>query len=101
VASALARNVISGNGTGVFIQNGGATGNVVQGNRIGTDATGTGALGNSNDGVRIGGNASSNSVGGSAAGAGNTIAHNGLNGVVVDSGSANSILSNSVSTAVL
>jgi hypothetical protein len=96
--SAAARNVISGNGTGVFIQNGGATGNLVQGNRIGTDAGGTAALANTNDGVRVGGNASNNTIGGTAGGAANTIAFNGLNGVVVDSGSANAILSNSIHT---
>jgi hypothetical protein len=94
-----ARNVISGNGTGVFIQNGGATGNLVQGNRIGTNAAGTSALGNSFDGVRIGGNATNNGVGGSAAGSGNTIAYNGGNGVVVDSGTGNSIRSNSIHTS--
>ena len=93
---AAARNVISGNGTGVFIQSGGATGNLVQGNRIGTTAAGTSALGNTNDGVRIGGNASSNTVGGGGSGAANAISYNGLNGVVVDSGTGNSILSNSI-----
>ncbi len=94
--SLAARNVISGNGTGVFIQSSAATGNLVQGNRIGTAANGTGNLGNTFDGVRIGGNASSNSVGGVAAGAANTIAFNGANGVVVDSGTNNSILTNSI-----
>jgi len=76
-----ARNVISGNnGTGVTIQGGGASGNLVRGNRIGTDAAGTAALGNTSGGTRISGNASSNSVGGAAAGAGNTIANNGAGG---------------------
>ena len=36
-----ARNVISGNGIGVWISGPGATGNLVEGNYIGTDATGT------------------------------------------------------------
>ncbi|TMB98857.1 MAG: hypothetical protein E6J42_04890 [Chloroflexi bacterium] len=94
--SPAARNVISGNGTGVFIQNGGASGNTIQGNYIGTTAAGNAALGNTFDGVRIGGNASNNVVGGSAAGAGNTIAFNGANGVLVDSGTGNSMLSNSI-----
>ena len=95
--SASARNVISGNNaTGVTIQ--GATGNVVRGNRIGTDAAGSGALGNTSDGVRVGGNASTSSIGGAAAGAGNTIAFNGA-GVVIDSGTGNSVLSNSIHTS--
>jgi len=95
--SASARNVISGNNaTGVTIQ--GATGNLVRGNRIGTNAAGSGALGNTSDGVRVGGNASTSSIGGAAAGAGNTIAFNGA-GVVIDSGTGNSVLSNSIHTS--
>ncbi len=94
--SAAARNVISGNNaTGVSIQDLAAFGNLVRGNRIGTNAAGTAALANTSDGVRIGGNASNNSVGGSATGAGNTIAYNG-SGVVIDSGTGNSVLSNSI-----
>jgi len=94
--SASARNVVSGNNaTGVTIQDAAATGNLVRGNRIGTNAAGSGALGNTSDGVRVGGSASSNSVGGAAAGAGNTIAFNGA-GVVIDSGTGNSVLSNSI-----
>jgi CSLREA domain-containing protein len=93
--STAARNVISGNDSGVFISDQTATGNLVQGNRIGTNAAGTGDVGNTFDGVRIT-NASENSIGGTAAGAGNTIAFNGALGVVVNSGTANSILSNSI-----
>jgi hypothetical protein len=53
--SATARNVISGNKTGVGILD--ASGNKVQGNFIGTNANGTKALGNTDDGVDIpGGN---------------------------------------------
>jgi len=94
--SAAARNVISGNNaTGVTIQDPGAAGNLVRGNRIGTNAAGNAALGNTSDGVRIGGNASNNSIGGTAAGATNSIAYNGA-GVVIDSGTGNSVLSNSI-----
>jgi titin len=96
-ASASARNLISGNGTGVFIQNGNSTGNIVQGNFIGTTADGTGQLGNTFDGVRIGGNASNNTVGG-AGSVGNTIHHNGANGVLIDSGSGNTVGGNSISS---
>ncbi len=49
--SAAARNVISGNKTGVGILD--ASGNKVQGNFIGTNANGTKALGNTDDGVDI------------------------------------------------
>ena len=51
--SAAARNVISGNKTGVGILD--ASGNKVQGNFIGTNANGTTALGNTDDGVDIAG----------------------------------------------
>ncbi len=94
--STAARNVISGNDTGVFISTQTATGNLVRGNRIGTNAAGTGNLGNTFDGVRIS-DASANFVGGAAPGAGNTIAFNGALGVVANSAAAaNSILSNSI-----
>jgi CSLREA domain-containing protein len=93
--STAARNVISANYSGVFISTQTATGNSVKGNRIGTDAAGTANLGNTFDGVRVGGEASNNSIGGTANGAANTIAFNGA-GVVIDSGTGNSVLSNSI-----
>ena len=90
-----AGNLISGhNNSGVFILGAGATGNVVQSNLIGTDVTGTSALGNSS-GVFITFNASDNTIGGTASGAGNTVAFN-FNGVFVFSGTGNAILSNSI-----
>lgn len=69
-----ARNIISGNVIGVSIFLAGATGNQVMGNYIGTDAAGTQPLGN-NLGVLING-ASSNTVGGTEAGARNIISSN-------------------------
>ena len=90
-----AGNLISGhNNSGVFILGSGATENWVQGNFIGTDVTGTSALGNVN-GVFITFDASDNTIGGTASGAGNTIAFN-ANGVFVISGTGNAILSNSI-----
>ena len=68
-----AGNVASGNGT-VGINVFSTTGAVLYGNRVGTDATGTFALPNGADGVVIGANSST--VGGIAAGEGNTIAYN-------------------------
>ena len=92
------RNVISGNNnaTGVYIEGNSATGNWVQGNFIGTDVTGTAALGN-NGGLRITNGAVNNTIGGTIAGAGNTIAYNDDDGVQVSSfGPGNAILSNSI-----
>jgi uncharacterized repeat protein (TIGR01451 family) len=84
-----AGNVISGNGfVGVVIDgtslgsSGVATGNVVQGNKIGTDPTGTLAVGNALSGVFVSG-APSNTIGGTAPGAGNVISGNGYDGVAI------------------
>jgi titin len=94
--TAGAGNVISGNDQhGVYIYWGSATGNDVQGNYIGTDVTGTADLGNSQNGVYIAG-APSSTVGGTAAGAGNTIAYNGGDGVYVAFGTGNLIGPNSI-----
>ena len=68
-----AQNVISGNTTyGVEIDTG-ATGNVVEGSYIGTNVTGDVALGNSN-GIWI--TSASNTIGGTASGAGDVIVAN-------------------------
>jgi hypothetical protein len=95
-----AGNVISGNGgDGILIQvdlrfTGVPTNNLIQGNLIGTDKTGTVALGN-DDGIAIqGGNHTT--IGGTAAGAGNTITFSHEFGVAVYSGTGNSILGNSI-----
>lgn len=91
-----AGNVISGNGlNGVRINRITATGNRVQGNRIGTRADGTTQLRNSSDGIIILNSANNNIIGG-AAGEGNIIAFNLGAGVMVESGAANAIQSNSI-----
>jgi hypothetical protein len=98
-----ARNVISGNTVGIQISGsvtGAVSGNVVQGNYIGVNQAGAAPLPNSGDGIRLE-NLSSNPVannivGGVAAGAGNRIAFNGGNGVLVLSGTGNSIRGNSI-----
>jgi len=75
-ATAAARNVISSNGfAGVEILGNDSDNNNVLGNYIGTDFTGTVDLGNSLDGVLID-DGDNNTIGGTAAGAGNTIAFN-------------------------
>jgi CSLREA domain-containing protein len=86
--AAGAGNVISGNnGNGVLISGGGAAMNQVQGNFIGTNATGTADRGNSGNGVFISG-APGNTIGGTAAGAGNVISGNSGNGVEINSSGA-------------
>jgi hypothetical protein len=89
-------NVISGNNDGVRIAGAGATGNLLQGNFIGTDPQGNNPVRNANDGVIITLGASKNTIGGTASGAGNTIADNLGNGVNIISGTGNTILSNKI-----
>jgi hypothetical protein len=95
--AAGARNVISGNSIGLSLatQNT-SVNNRVEGNLIGTDPAGTAPVPNGY-GVRIGLLGVGNKIGGTAAGAGNVIAFNTAQGVVVESkASANSILANSI-----
>jgi titin len=94
-----ARNVISGNGVGVWIDSDGASGNQVLGNFIGTDVTGTAGLGNYGQGVWIY-HASNNMIGGTAAGAGNVISGNGAQGVEINGilATGNQILGNLIGT---
>ena len=99
-----AGNLISGNSSGgVYIGGVPATGNLVQGNMIGTDANGTTALPNTSDGVKIDNGASTNTIGGTAAGAQNVISGNGASGVVVDGASStgNAIEGNFIGTDVM
>ncbi|MGA2255010.1 MAG: Ig-like domain repeat protein [Thermoguttaceae bacterium] len=82
---------------GIDIDGTASTGNVVAGNLIGTDITGEAVLGSgSPGGVDISNGASNNTIGGTTAAAGNTIAFNSGDGVDVDSGTGNSILGNSI-----
>ncbi len=86
--TAGAGNLVSGNnGVGILLE---GDANLVQGNWIGTDVTGTVPLGNGADGVEVV-QASANVIGGTAAGAGNRIAFNGHDGVLVDTGTGNAI----------
>ena len=98
------RNVISGNGGyGIFVNGaGGASlGNVIEGNYIGVDATGGAALANANGGIDLvqASNGSRNEqIGGTVAGAGNVIEHNGGPGVTITGAGSigNSIQQNSI-----
>ncbi len=88
-------NVISGNSHyGVRIHQ--SDGNVLEGNYIGTDKNGSAALANASYGVYLEGESSDNIIGGTAAGAGNTIAFNGKAGACPTSGEGNSLFSNSI-----
>jgi CSLREA domain-containing protein len=96
-----ARNVISGNphgGVGLSsgIGSAGVTANVIEGNFIGTDVTGTVPLGNGSYGVALAG--LSNTIGGSAAGAGNVIAANADEGISIDAGNGSVIEGNWIGT---
>ena len=86
--AAGAKNVASGNARGIAIFDSGTTGNIVQGNYAGTNLAGTAAIGNASEGVGIGYGASGNTVGGTAAGAGNLLSGNGQNGVRIGEGGA-------------
>ncbi|MBI5504547.1 MAG: hypothetical protein HY899_07080, partial [Deltaproteobacteria bacterium] len=72
-----ARNVVSGNLTGIQINSVTAVSNVVQNNYVGVGPDGNTALGNTGfAGVNIGGGATNNTVGGTTAAAANVIAAN-------------------------
>ncbi|HMQ04014.1 MAG TPA: Ig-like domain repeat protein [Pyrinomonadaceae bacterium] len=102
--TSASRNVLSGNnGFGVRIVDDNTANNVVLGNYIGVGADGITPLSNNGFGVTVGGNSgtSGNVIGGTAAGEGNIIAHNGLSGVDIQGSGAldtsvrgNSIFSN-------
>jgi hypothetical protein len=94
--TAGAGNLISGNANfGVEISSNGTTCTLVQGNYIGTDVTGTAALGNGSAGVSVDQGSGGNVIGG-ATPAGNVIAFNGGDGVLVDGGTSNRISQNSI-----
>ena len=94
-----ARNVISGNGSyGIDIA---GFGNIVEGNYVGLNASGVAAIGNASHGIYLESTAYNNTIGGTAVGAGNTIACNAGDGVNVADGTTavgNAILSNSIYT---
>lgn len=97
--TAAARNLISGNNTGVSIQSGAS--NVVAGNFIGTNKSGTAALANS---TALDLRTNDNLIGGATVAARNVIAGNSGTGVVVNSNgnttSGNSIQGNFIGTDV-
>ena len=71
-------NVLSGNGSGVYLGNSLTTRTLTKGNKIGTNLSGNLDLGNSNHGITIDTGTLNNEIGGSAAGDANEIAYNGI-----------------------
>ena len=100
----LNNDLVSGNtGNGVVITGSGSTGNVVVNCEIGTNAAGTQKLGNGDDGVYA--QSASNTIGGTAAGAGNLISGNSKDGVELEASNnlveGNLIGTNAAGTAAL
>ena len=102
--TAAARNVISGNGLGVYLDGGSIANNnnVVLGNFIGTNAAGTGDVGSDTSGILINGSAGAtgNVIGGSIAGARNVISGNADDGVLISgaNATANTVAGNLIGT---
>ena len=98
--TAGARNIISGTGTGIHAV-GGTTNLLIQGNYIGTNSAGTAAVGNRFTGIVIEGS-SSNTIGGTSAGARNVISGNSTggshNGISLSSAAGNTVQGNFIGT---
>lgn len=92
------RNVIAGNKAyGIEIYGAGTEGTRVLGNFLGTDATGLLPIPNTANGIQLYGGAARNTIGGTAAGAGNHIAFNGGDGIrIADAGSVGNTLRGNV-----
>jgi hypothetical protein len=95
----LKRNIISGNGDGVFLH-GAATRNTIVGNFIGTDVTGTHVVPANSRGVELAGDASDNVIGGNLPGAGNLISGNVTGLLISSAGSGNLVQGNLIGTDV-
>jgi hypothetical protein len=89
------RNIVAGGGFTVFVP-GGADNTVIQGNYIGVDVSGNVALPAAIDGVAIGSNG--NTIGGSAAGAGNVIVAISNDNIGLRQGSNNIVEGNLIGT---
>jgi uncharacterized repeat protein (TIGR01451 family) len=89
-----ARNIVSGNGTGIQIRTN-ASGTIVSNNYIGLNAAGTAAIPNG-QGITINGTASGNTIGGSTAGLGNLISGNNGVGINVSGGANNTTIQGNV-----
>jgi hypothetical protein len=92
------RNLLSGNGTGLYIVGLAASNNIVLGNFIGTDVTGATDLGNSQNGILL--SAPYNTIGGTTLAERNVISANGQSGVYLNDLGAfgNRVLGNYIGT---
>jgi len=90
-----ARNLVSGNADAGICIISNASDNIVQGNYVGVDVTGVADLGNAGPGVFLA-NTSDNTIGGTAADAGNLIAFNRKAGIALASGSGNTFRANRI-----
>jgi CSLREA domain-containing protein len=89
-------NVISANtANGILLNSSGGQDNLILGNKIGVAADGTTDLGNGQHGVSIL-NGTDATVGGTASGAGNTIAYNAGDGARIDTGTSHGVSGNSI-----
>ncbi|MGE5276881.1 MAG: IPT/TIG domain-containing protein [Acidobacteriota bacterium] len=94
--AAGSRNVVAANQTnGISITGSAATGNQIQGNLVGTDSSGTAARPNTSAGIYV--DSAGNTIGGTAAGAGNLVS-GGQYGIVLTGAGAtsNTILGNRI-----
>jgi hypothetical protein len=88
-AIAAARNIISGNTTGIYVHSTAASlgaGNVIAGNFIGTDKSGIRPLGNKGSGAYIA--SAGNTIGGTTIGSGNVVSGNSGDGVDLNGSTA-------------
>ena len=90
--TAGSRNIISGNGQGIYIDGAGADDNIIIGNYIGTDVTGLVDLGNLDDGIQVANSASGTVIGGTDSAARNVIAGNSDDGIQLNSSVTNSLV---------
>jgi hypothetical protein len=93
-----AGNVISGNLRGGVNIDGDE--NTVQGNFIGTDITGTHPLGNGGDGISLFSGFGGNTIGGTAANAGNVISGNSGAGIRINTSPRNRVQGNLIGTDI-
>ena len=95
-------NTISGNTHGIIVSGAGTSGTLIQGNLIGLNAAGTGAIANDFDGIHISLGAHHNTIGGTAAGAGNVVSGNGAAGIQVEGAGSdfNTIQGNFIGTDI-
>ena len=89
------RNIVAGGGFGLFAQSD-ASNTVIQGNYFGVDVSGNVALPSAVEGIAM--NTSGNTIGGSAAGAGNVIAAGGFDNIVLRNGANNLVQGNLIGT---